>query len=41
MPKFKISTIRARLLVSFVVMTLLPAIVISMGSAALGDKVTG
>jgi signal transduction histidine kinase len=36
LPKFKISTIRARLLISFVLMTLLPAIVISLGSAAVG-----
>lgn len=38
MPKFKISTIRARLLISFVLMTLLPAIVISLGSAAVGYR---
>jgi len=36
MPKVKIGTIRARLLVSFVLMTLLTATVISLGSAAVG-----
>jgi len=38
MPKLQFSTIRARLLVSFVVVTLLPAIGISVGSAIVGYR---
>jgi hypothetical protein len=37
-PKRKLSTIRARLLVSFVIVTLLPTIGISVGSAIVGYR---